>query len=340
MLLSIDYYPYGVSMKERTFGPKTRYQFDGKEFDEETETEDYGMRVYDEDLGIFLTVDPLTAKYPHWTPYQFAGDMPIKYIDLDGLEPSENPKAPNKDIKAAKADVLTIGATSEDANKALNGKNAKTTLTGTQSNQNVIGTLGQTKEDGKNYVSDTYQSSAEQYNMFVQQNGTFKVDESNANQFPDYEHYIINTLLQNFITGEGPENYVFPTDGITSKKLLQSAILGAALTKFVANGNQPLTSQYSFGFRELGRNLMMNNDPFNIEGFLGSGTITIIPNAKGVEVTIFNVTSLSSGAYAAKVPFVSPFNMPKSYVRESNKITPFGNVSQTFKLTLPWAQQQ
>ncbi|MES2731794.1 MAG: hypothetical protein V4714_08600, partial [Bacteroidota bacterium] len=37
----------------------------------------------------FLSVDPLTRSYPMLTPYQFAGNMPIKFIDLDGLEPAE-----------------------------------------------------------------------------------------------------------------------------------------------------------------------------------------------------------------------------------------------------------
>jgi hypothetical protein len=31
-------------------------------------------------------VDPLQFKYPHYTPYQYAGNKPISYIDLDGLE--------------------------------------------------------------------------------------------------------------------------------------------------------------------------------------------------------------------------------------------------------------
>ena len=33
-------------------------------------------------------MDPLTASYPWYTPYQFAGNKPIKFIDLDGLEES------------------------------------------------------------------------------------------------------------------------------------------------------------------------------------------------------------------------------------------------------------
>jgi hypothetical protein len=32
-------------------------------------------------------VDPLAPSYPWYTPYQFAGNMPISAIDLDGLEP-------------------------------------------------------------------------------------------------------------------------------------------------------------------------------------------------------------------------------------------------------------
>ena len=34
----------------------------------------------------FLSVDPLARQYPWFSPYQFAGNMPIAAIDLDGLE--------------------------------------------------------------------------------------------------------------------------------------------------------------------------------------------------------------------------------------------------------------
>jgi LysM repeat protein len=35
-----------------------------------------------------LSVDPLTKKYPWYTPYQFAGNKPIWAVDIDGLEES------------------------------------------------------------------------------------------------------------------------------------------------------------------------------------------------------------------------------------------------------------
>ena len=34
-------------------------------------------------------MDPLTKSYPMLTPYQFASNTPIKFIDLDGLEKAE-----------------------------------------------------------------------------------------------------------------------------------------------------------------------------------------------------------------------------------------------------------
>jgi RHS repeat-associated protein len=67
------------------------YGFNGKERDDEGmggggATYDYGFRIYNPQIARFLSVDPLTASYPWYTPYQFAGNKPIWCIDLDGLE--------------------------------------------------------------------------------------------------------------------------------------------------------------------------------------------------------------------------------------------------------------
>src|SRR5690606_38963997 len=59
----------------------------GKENDNETGTQDYGFRIYNPGLGRFLSVDPLTASYPWYSPYHFGGNSPIANIDLDGGEP-------------------------------------------------------------------------------------------------------------------------------------------------------------------------------------------------------------------------------------------------------------
>jgi len=63
-----------------------RYGFNGKELDKEVVQYDYGFRIYDPRLVRFKSVDPLSYSYPYYTPYQFAGNMPIAAIDIDGLE--------------------------------------------------------------------------------------------------------------------------------------------------------------------------------------------------------------------------------------------------------------
>jgi len=69
---------------------KYRYGFNGKEQDDEVkglgDQIDYGKRIYDPRVARFLSTDPLTRSYPELTPYQYAGNSPITFIDQDGLE--------------------------------------------------------------------------------------------------------------------------------------------------------------------------------------------------------------------------------------------------------------
>ena len=79
---------FGMDIKNREYVAfkDFRYKFNGKETDSESETQDYGFRIYNPALGRFLSVDPLTKNYPMLTPYQFASDNPTMNVDLDGLE--------------------------------------------------------------------------------------------------------------------------------------------------------------------------------------------------------------------------------------------------------------
>ncbi|MGB0522471.1 MAG: RHS repeat-associated core domain-containing protein, partial [Flammeovirgaceae bacterium] len=93
-----NYYPFGMEMPEGTYqNTSYRFGFNSKENDREWGTggltQDYGFRLYNPVLAKFLSVDPLAPSYPWYTPYQFAGNMPIWAIDLDGLEPKYKPTA-------------------------------------------------------------------------------------------------------------------------------------------------------------------------------------------------------------------------------------------------------
>jgi len=93
----------------------SNYSFNGKEKDDEVygdgNFQDYGMRCYDDRLGRFLSVDPLSRKYPFYSPYQFAGNKPIWATDLDGLEENFQPNPnPNNTVKIQVLDFKKIKA--------------------------------------------------------------------------------------------------------------------------------------------------------------------------------------------------------------------------------------
>ena len=62
------------------------YKFNAKELDSETGLYYYGARYYNPRVSVWYGVDPLAEKYPSWSPYNYALDNPIKYIDPDGRD--------------------------------------------------------------------------------------------------------------------------------------------------------------------------------------------------------------------------------------------------------------
>jgi RHS repeat-associated protein len=85
------YPPFGSSLPNRTWNDGNRgyrFGFNGKEKDSETANDnyDFGARMYDGRLGRWLSLDPLMKKYIDFTPYNFAINSPIYYIDVNGMD--------------------------------------------------------------------------------------------------------------------------------------------------------------------------------------------------------------------------------------------------------------
>jgi len=89
-LQSDDYYPFGLTFNSFVSGNRNPYLYVVKELQGGLGQYDYGARFYDPMIGKFNTLDPLGELSRKMSPYSYALNNPIRFIDVDGMYVGES----------------------------------------------------------------------------------------------------------------------------------------------------------------------------------------------------------------------------------------------------------
>ena len=93
------------------------YTFSAKEKDSETGLSYFGSRYYSSDLSIWLSVGPMSGKYPYQSSYVYCGNNPIKIVDPNGEEEWDLEKDGTLSLRAnGRTDVDIVHATDKEGN--------------------------------------------------------------------------------------------------------------------------------------------------------------------------------------------------------------------------------
>jgi RHS repeat-associated protein len=100
------------------FIPRLRstYEFSGKERDAETGLDYFGARYYASELSVWLSVDPMSDKYPSHSPFNYTLNNPVMLIDPNGdsvLTNQEGYNIINEGLQATLGDDNPFGYDSD-----------------------------------------------------------------------------------------------------------------------------------------------------------------------------------------------------------------------------------
>lgn len=82
-----DYDAWGYQLENRSYNSSAmKYDFTGKERDNETSYDYFGARYYDSRIANWTSIDPLFEKHIQWSSYNYVLRNPIRLIDPDGKQ--------------------------------------------------------------------------------------------------------------------------------------------------------------------------------------------------------------------------------------------------------------
>jgi len=156
-----NYYPFGLKQKGYNEDISAngnslaqQWKFGGKQYQEELGLDwyDISARNYDPAIGRWMNIDPLAEQGRRWSPYNYAMDNPVYFMDPDGMWPT--PGWFKKYVKSAWRSTgnLVKGAVTSTYTNIRNGVNATGNVIDAYKKDGVSGAA-------KQYVQSVYETS-------------------------------------------------------------------------------------------------------------------------------------------------------------------------------------
>ncbi|WP_300689961.1 DUF6443 domain-containing protein [Chryseobacterium sp.] len=141
-----NYYPLGLKHEgyNDLFGNTSyQYQYNGKELQKETGWNDYGARMYMSDIGRWGVIDPLAETSRRFSPYHYAFNNPINFIDPDGRK-----AVPDRTLPDNRPPVPMGGMLGFYAGGGIGTRNGVLNFLGIEDNMGVFFAMNSGREGG------------------------------------------------------------------------------------------------------------------------------------------------------------------------------------------------